>query len=158
MNKENKCTHTNCTRVEVMWDYDGVLYTKCNDCWLMKNAHTGVEFDEILFKEPYWFTYQFKDGKLVWYSQYTAEWLYSLDDLTAIENQLWGSIRDWKRHFIALRNLEYPHILNILRDYNDWRMNVKPSYINYFNSIKVLEWKKENYQNDIVNELKELVI
>lgn len=153
MGKE-RCQHINHIMVEEFWDYDWILYRRCNDCWLMINTHTWIEFDQILKKEEYGLAYQFQSGRLVWYSCYRAEWLNNTDNLKAIENQLWGEVRNLERVFIPLRNLSYPHILNIIKDYNEWRMNIKPSYMKYFNSIKVIEWK--NYPVDIQNELQEL--
>jgi hypothetical protein len=117
----SKCEHRDFIRVEELWDYDWVLYIRCEDCWLMINSFTKREFDEIQKRESYWLTYQYKNWKLNWYSIYKAEWLNSEDDIHSIENRLWWTRWinwDLPLHFKPVKTLELEHIKNILETQN----------------------------------------
>jgi len=157
MNKQNECEHKNAIYVEVLWDFDWILYIDCKDCGKRINKHTQREFTVLKTKEQYWFNYFFLDGELNSYSVYTAEWLTEKDDLSLTENILWGTRWiDWTKplHFIPIKDISISHIKAILEDNKKW-MSVGKDVLIYFN--KKLEWIVD-YQNDINSELVELVI
>ncbi len=112
------CEHKNIINVEVLGDYDWVLYEKCNDCGYKKNVHTGIEFDKSKSRGEFSSLYQFdKDWKLVWYSRYKAEGLWFNDDINKWDNLLWwGRGKDWKSPLIfrPIKDLEVAHIKAIL--------------------------------------------
>jgi len=127
------CKHKNITKVEVLWDYDGILYTVCKDCWLKTNIHSKVVFDETKTVEEYTPVYFFYKWNLVSYSRYLATWLKITDDLTLPENILWWS---WAiKVFKPLKLLTKAHMKNILKDYNSWKQVVNKSILKYFESI-----------------------
>ena len=138
MKKEIKMRH------EVLWDYDWILYNEYTD-WTKKNVHTGTYFAHTKTKEEYWLVYQYNEEyQLVGYSIYRAKWLKLDDDLNAPENQLWGTRwKDWRWEmvFIPVKDMSYLHIKAILKDYEDWRLNIVPRYLAYFKSIIEIEWK-----------------
>jgi len=104
------------SRVEVMGDYDGVLYHVFEDD-TMQNVHTGVFFDETTERTQYSPLYQYKDWKLVWYSTYKAEWLTIDEDINEWQNLLWGWRGiDWKQPIVfkPIKSLSIPHIKSII--------------------------------------------
>lgn len=129
--------------VEVLWDYDGILYRETLNGRKI-NVHTWIEFETYKTKEEYWLTYQFNsDWDLVGYSIYPAEWLTIDDDLNAIENQLWWNRWiDWRQPltFKPLKNMSYPHIKAILKDYSAGRLSVEPRMLAYFKSLKEIDY------------------
>ena len=134
------------SRVEVMGDYDGILYHKYTD-WTMMNVHTNVFFDETRTKEEYGFVYQFMKGKLVWLSRYKAEGLNIKNNLSLVENELWWT--RWKTGrdeliYRPLKDMSYLHIKAILADLENGRqMRIEPRILAYFKSIKEID-------NDII--------
>lgn len=107
----------NIIRVEVLWDYDWILYHKCKDCWLMKNVHTWVVFDSTKSRWGFTPIYQYRNGELVGYSTGKAEWLSFDDDINEWGNLLWGwRWIDWKEEilFKPIKSLSNEHIKSIL--------------------------------------------
>lgn len=130
-------------RVEVLWDYDWILYHQYED-WRCVNIHNGNTFYTYKTKEQYWLTYQFnKDWELNWYSTFKASGLNLEDDLNAIENQLWG--QRWLRwdkelEFRPIKEMSYLHIKNILRDYETGYLKIEPRMLAYFKSIIEIDY------------------
>ncbi len=123
----SKCECNNTRGVIVRGDYDWVLYKECNNCWKKENIHTWVIFDTWRQLFDYSPMYQFYKWELVWYSRYKAWWLNVNDDLSIWENLLWGNRgENWKKKvfFMPIKDLEIPHIRNILRDVK----TIKPEY------------------------------
>lgn len=118
--------------IEVLWDYDGVLFEYDDEKDEYTNRFTKNIFKTYKQYPEYSLTYQFdKDGLLNGYSRYNAEWLTIKDDLSQTKNNLWGNRwEDWKQelYFKPLKELSIPHIKNILMNIT----NIKPEYKAYF--------------------------
>lgn len=143
------CEHKELIHVEVLWDYDWILYRKCKDCDYKVNDKTWVEFDTIKQIDEYSPCYQFKDWELVWFSIYKAKWLNIKDDLTITENKLWWTYWinwDEELSFITVKDITIPHIKNIL----NWQHNLNRELLLYF--LNKLEWIID-YQSATKNEL-----
>ena len=149
MNNCKKCNSTNIVHVEMMWDYDWVLYIECKDCQYKENRHTWKPFTIMKSKEEYWYTYFFwKDWKLNSYSIYPAEWLNVDDDLTLIENTLWGSRwEDWTSPmmFRPIKHLSLSHIENILADWIVMNEEMKQYFINKLSNESTRMIQEMNY-------------
>lgn len=108
------------THHQVVWDYDGVLYTECCSCWEKRNVHTWIVFSEWRQISNYSPLYQYSDdGKLVWYSRWKAEGLTIDDDLLEWKHLLWWTRgEDCKTELVfrPIKDLSIPHIKAILRE------------------------------------------
>ena len=139
MAKCTKCSSENITWHEYLWDYDWVLSWICNDCWNKWHRHTWKSFATTQSKEEYGLTYFFwEDWKLNSYSIYPAEWLNVDDDLTLIENTLWGSRwEDWTSPmmFRPIKHLSLSHIENILADWIVMNKEMKQYFINKLTNV-----------------------
>jgi len=103
--------------MEVMWDYDWVLYEECKDCSYKKNRFTWIEFDVMKQRMEFTQAYQFNKWKLVWFSRHKAEGLNIDDDLNKWENLMWWTRwKDWKQEvlFKPIKELTIPHIKEII--------------------------------------------
>ena len=135
-------------RVEVMGDYDGILYHIYED-WTKKNIHCNIEFDEEKQREEYMPLYQFKDWKLVAYSRYKAEWLTIDDDINKWENLLWWSRGIyWTQEMIfkPIKDLSIAHIKTILETKQTNNKQYIKAFQNILDSIITIKWA--DYQND----------
>jgi len=134
MVKCKKCNSTNIVHVEMMWDYDWVLYVECRECSYKENIHTWKSFTTIKSKQEYGLTYFFwEDWKINSYTRHNAEWLTVDDNLWLIENTLWGSRwKDWDSPMIyrPIKSLSVNHIKNILEDGIPIRENVRLYFVN----------------------------
>lgn len=134
------CQCKNITRVEVWWDYDGILYNECNDCGIMKNVHNWQLFNDSKTRWEYSPLYQYMWWELVWYSTCRAEGLSDEDDINLPENLLWwGRWINWDEEvvFRPIKLLETSHIEAIL----DWEYTNKEEYILAFKEQLWLRWK-----------------
>lgn len=131
-----KCNSTKITYVEVMWDYDWALYVECGDCPYKENRYTWNPFTIMKSKEEYGLTYFFwEDWKLNSYSIHNAEWLTVDDDLTLVENTLWGSYGQYPKApmvYRPIKNMSASHIKSILADGIPIREDVRLYFVNKF--------------------------
>jgi len=118
--------------IEIMGDYDGVLFEYDDEIDKYTNRFTWNEFKTYKQYPDYSLTYQFdNEWKLNGYSKYNAEWLTMADDLSKTENNLWGTRWEngkWEMVFVPLKDLSVPHIKNILMNVS----SIKTEYKSYF--------------------------